>query len=324
MSDSSGAGSSAAGLAGATHWERQTLQKVLMEHIVEQRRARRWGIFFKLLTISLVILFLVLMFSALNKDLPQPVMSGQDHTALIDIRGEIMEEQHASADNIHSALKTAYDNKHVKGLILRINSPGGSPVQARHIYDDIAWFRAKRPNVKIYAVIEDVGASAGYLIATAADAIYADKTSLVGSIGVRMDSFGFVDLMQKVGVERRLYTAGKYKGALDPFSPKVPEEEAFIKEQLNLVHQAFIQNVKQGRGDRLKNDPDIYSGQFWVGERAQELGLIDGFADAYYVAREIVKAEDIIDYTTSTNLLDRLANRIGASVAQTMMRVRFF
>lgn len=308
--------------SSGSQWERQTLQKILLEHVYEQRRARRWGIFFKFLLITFIALVIIISFSAFNKDLPQPVMSTVDHSALIDVRGEIMEEQQASADNIRSSLKNAFENKHVKAVILRINSPGGSPVQARRIYDDIRYFKSKQPNIKVFAVIEDVGTSAAYLIATAADFIYADKTSLVGSIGVKMESFGFVDAMQKVGVERRLYTAGKNKGALDPFLPKNPEEEAFVKEQLAIIHQAFIQNVRQGRGDRIKETPDIFSGQFWSGEQALTLGLIDGFADAYFVSREIAKTEELVDYSHSTNLLDRLANRIGASAAKTLLEVR--
>lgn len=312
------------GSSSGGNWERQTLQKILLENVYEQRRARRWGIFFKIIYISFVVLLITIAVVALNKELPQPVMTTEDHTALIDIRGEIMEDQHASADNIRASLKTAFENKHVKGIVLRINSPGGSPVQSRHVYDDILYFKSKYPAIKVYAVIEDLGTSAAYLIASAADSIYADKTSLVGSIGVKIDSFGFVDVMQKVGVERRLYTAGKNKGALDPFLPRNPEEDAFIKEQLNIIHLAFIQNVRQGRGNRLKETPEIFTGQVWCGEQAFELGLIDGFADAHYVAREIVKTDELIDYSPSTNLLDRLANRIGASAAKALFGTKLY
>lgn len=309
--------------SGSTHWERQTIRKVLLEHIREQQRARRWAIFFKLLYLALFI-FVVFWLAAgpFDKERVSPVMA-RDHTALIEIRGEIASEEEASADNIRSALKDAFENKHVKGVVLRINSPGGSAVQARQVFDDILSYKSKRPNVKVYAAIEELGASAAYLIAAGCEAIYADKTSLVGSIGVRIDSFGFVDAMQKVGVERRLYTAGKHKGLLDPFLPRDPEEETFIKGQLAQVHQVFINNVRQGRGDRLKENADIFSGLFWNGEDALALGLIDGYGDAQYVAREIVKAEDLIDYTPASSLIDRLANRIGASMAKTALNLGF-
>lgn len=305
---------------GSTHWERHTIQKILLEHIVEQRRARRWGIFFRLLVVAAVVL---LLFTTLHKDLPQPVISSA-HTAIIDISGEIDAEQNNNADSIRTSLKAAFENKHARGVILRINSPGGSPVQARQIYNHIMYFREKYPNTKIYSVIEELGTSAAYLIACATDEIYADQTSLVGSIGVRIDSFGFVDAMHKVGVERRLYTAGKFKGALDPFLPRNPVEDAFIDNQLKIVHQAFIENVRQGRGSRLKETPDIFSGQFWVGEQALELGLIDGYGDAYGVARQIIHAPEIVDYSPTSNLLDRLANRLGASVTQFIKKVRVY
>lgn len=308
----------------SSHWERQTIQKVLMEHVIEQRRSRRWGIFFKLLLTTAALMLLY--YTVFNKDLPQPVMTNQDHTAFIEIYGEIDANQKNNADTFREALKNAFQNKHAKAIILRINSPGGSPVQARMIYDEIKYLRAKYPDTKVYATIEELGTSAAYLVACAADAIYADQTSIVGSIGVRIDSFGFVDAMKKVGVERRLYTAGKYKGALDPFSPRNPTEDGFVDEQLRYVHKAFIQNVREGRGERLKekDNSDLFTGQFWVGEVALNLGLIDGFGDAYSVARNVVQAENLIDYTPSSNLLDRLANRLGASMASTLKRINFY
>lgn len=298
-----------------TQWERQTLQHVLLEHITEQRRSRRWAIFFKLVLFSVIIVILITSF---KKDLSQPVMMTKEHTALIDIKGEIGADHNASADNIRSALRLAFQNKHVKGIVLRINSPGGSPVQARQVFDEMQALKLKYPDIKIYAAIEDLGTSAAYLIASAANAIYSDKTSLVGSIGVRLDSFGFVEAMNKVGVERRLYAAGSHKGMLDPFLPRNLEDERFIQKQLQTVHQAFIQNVKEGRGDRLHETPDLYSGLFWCGEEALALGLIDAYGDAYYVAKHILGEEDIVDYTTGTNLFDRLAHRFGTSMAQTL------
>lgn len=294
-----------------TQWERQTVQKILLEHITEQRRARRWGIFFKLLVLCIII---GVLYSSFKKDLTQPVISTKDHTALIDIKGEIGADQQANADNIRTALQSAFRNKHVKGVVLRINSPGGSPVQARQVFDEMRSLKTAHPNIPIYAAIEDMGTSAAYLIACGADSIYADKTSLIGSIGVRLASFGFVGAMDKVGVERRLYTAGNRKEMLDPFLPKKTEDEVFLKKQLDIIHQAFIHNVKEGRGARLRETPEVYSGLFWCGEEALPLGLIDGYGDAYYVAKHIVQAEEVVDYTTGTNFLDRLTHRLGSSI----------
>lgn len=294
-------------------WERQALQNVLLEHLKEQRRSRRWGIFFKILILAILAW---IFFNFSHKELSQPVVMTNPHSALIDIYGEILPDEPANADAIRDALKAAFENKQVKGLILRINSPGGSPVQAHQIFAEIRALRAQYPNTKVYAAIEDLGTSAAYLIASAADAIYADKSSLVGSIGVKIDSFGFVDVMHKVGVERRLYVSGKYKGILDPFSPRNIEEEQFINEQLRLVHEAFIHDVREGRGARLKESPEIFSGLFWNGEQALTLGLIDGYGDAQFIAKEIIKAEAVMDYTPGVNFLDRLARRVGASMGQ--------
>lgn len=298
------------------HWERKAIQTVLLEHLKEQRRARRWGIFFKLVMIVLIGIFI---YESFRKDLPQKALSVQNHTALIKIEGEIGPELKASADKIREALKKVYKNPHVKGVILRINSPGGTPVQARQIYDDIQMYRKKYPQIKVYAAIDDLGTSGAYLIASAADSIYADETSLVGSIGVMLSSFGFVDGMHKMGIERRLYKAGKHKGFLDPFSPRTPEDEAFVNEQLQIVHQAFIKNVREGRGARLKDSPEIFSGLFWCGAEALPLGLIDGFGDAQYVARELIKVENTVDYTPSENFLDKWTNKMGASLKQGLL-----
>lgn len=293
------------------HWEKQTIQRILLEHIQEQRRARRWNIFFKLM--MLVILGFIFYY-VFHKEHPQPVITAQDHTAIVDVSGEISSEDNASAENIRKALRDAFDNKHAKGVVLRINSPGGSPVQARQIYDEIHNLRAKHPDVKVYAAIEDMGTSAAYLIAAAADSIYADKTSLVGSIGVKIDSFGFVEGMKKIGVERRAYIAGKYKAILDPFLPRESTEDAFIQEQLNSVHKVFIDNVRQGRGKRLHENPDIFTGLFWTGEQALTLGLIDGFGDARFIANEIIKVDKLYNYSHTENFLDRIAHRVGASI----------
>jgi len=302
--------------SGNPQWEQQTLQNVLLEHVKEQRRVRRWNIFFKLILISFTVVLYITFF---NADFSQPVITTLPHAAIINIYGEITAESEANADSVRDALKSAFDNKQVKGVVLRINSPGGSPVQSRQIFGEIRGLRQKFPDIKVYAAIEDIGASGAYLIASAADAIYADKTSLVGSIGAKLDSFGFVEAMHKVGVERRLYTAGKYKGILDPFSPRTPEEDAFIMEQLRTVHNAFIENVKEGRGSRLKNSPDIFSGLFWSGEQALQLGLTDGYGDAQFITKELIKVENLIDYTTTVNLLDKITKKIGTSFGETFL-----
>ena len=293
------------------NWERQTIQNVLMEHLHEQRRARRWGIFFKLVTLVIMIAVLG---SVYAKDRSQVAVSTHEHTAVVNIYGAIAADEEANADTIRDALRSAFQSKQAKGVVLRINSPGGSPVQARQVYNEIRALRKQYPNTKIYAVIEDMGTSAAYLIACAADQIFADETSLVGSIGVKMESFGFVDLMQKAGVERRAYTSGKYKDILDPFAPMGEVEKQHILEELKVTHDAFIQNVRQGRGKRLQENELLFSGLFWSGSRALKLGLIDGFGDADFVAQTLVKAKDLVDYTPDINLIDKLTRRMGASV----------
>lgn len=309
-------------------WDKQTIQDVLLAHVREQRLSRRWSIFFKLVTLGLVC-YLILNLFKLDIN-TAPAILKQDHTAVIDIRGVIDSEQNASADNINSALDMAAENKHVKGIILRINSPGGSPVQARQIYDKVQALQTgklegkhdRKENVKIYALIEDLGTSAAYLIASAAEEIHADKTSLVGSIGVIMDGFGFTDTMNKVGVERRLYVAGHNKALLDPFSPRNHEQEKFIEGELQTVHQAFIQNVRDGRKDRLKETPDMFSGLLWSGEHALNLGLIDGHKNAQMIAKELIKADSLVDYTPGMNVLDRLVHRIGASIGNVNLNLQ--
>lgn len=296
-----------------SQWERQTIQKVLLEHIEEQRRARRWSIFFKLVVVGMILFFV---YNYSDRDMGQNAIIAQAHTAVIDVEGEIGAAQEANADNLRDALKSAFANKQVQGVILRINSPGGSPVQARQVYDEIRSLRQLYPQTKIYAAIEDLGASAAYLIASATDAIYSDKVSLVGSIGAKIDSFGFVGIMEKAGVERRLYTAGSEKGILDPYSPRTATDDAFINQLLAITHEAFIKNVRDGRGTRLKESPNIFSGLIWTGEQALHLGLIDGHGDAQYIAKEIIKAEHLVDYSPTVNVVDRIANRIGASMSQ--------
>jgi len=305
-----------------TTWERDLLNRLAFASLNEQRRGRRWSIFFKLL-IAAYFVFVTVAFMII------PMMDKLDttaggtgkHTALIEVNGVIAAGGEASADVIVTGLRNAFEDKNTAGVILRINSPGGSPVQSGYVYDEIKRLRKKHPDIKVYAVISDLGASGGYYIAAAADEIYADQASIVGSIGVVMNGFGFVDVLKKLGIERRLLTAGESKGFLDPFSPMKEEELAHIKTLLNSIHQQFITAVKNGRGDRLKVDehPELFSGLFWTGEQAKELGLVDGLGSSSFVAREIIKAEDIADFTPKANYVDRLVERFGANAAQGMI-----
>lgn len=293
-------------------WQDKALEKLLTASITEQRRNRRWGIFFK----SLFFLYLATVIVAmLPEESLHTASRTKAHTALIDIEGVISNDGRANADDIATSLNEAFKDQGVKGIILRINSPGGSPVQSAYVYDEIKRLRAKHPTIKVYAVCADICASGAYYIASAADAIYANPSSLVGSIGVLMDGFGFVDSLQKLGVQRRLITAGEHKGFLDPFSPVKPEELQFVKRMLANVHHQFINSVKAGRGNRLKNSPVLFSGLAWDGTQAKELGLVDSFGSAGYVAREVIKNENIVDYTLKPNYFEQLANKIGASFA---------
>lgn len=291
------------------------LEKTLLAGIQEQRRSRRWGIFFKLLTF--VYLFVALVLFAPAPALREAAHGGA-HTALIEIHGMIADEEPASADNIVTSLRAAFKDKQTRGVVLRINSPGGSPVQSGYIYDEIRRLRGKHPEIKVYAVISDLGASGAYYIASAADAIYADKASLVGSIGVTAASFGFVETMGKLGVERRVYTAGEHKAFLDPFQPQKEDEVRFWRGVLDVTHRQFIESVKRGRGDRLKDaeHPELFSGLVWSGEQAVQLGLVDGLGSASYVAREVIGEEELVDFTVHESPFDRFAKKIGTSVAE--------
>ena len=309
----SGGGGNSNGPDG--NWERDILNRLAFATLNEQRRARRWGVFFKFL--AFVYVGAVLFY--LPADMGQGGISGGKHTAIIDIEGPIAADTIASADNIVSGLRAAFKNKNTAGIILRINSPGGSPVQAGYVYDEIKRLREAHQNIKLYAVITDMCASGGYYIAAAADEIYADKASIVGSIGVLMNGFGFTEAMKKLGVERRLMTAGEHKGVLDPFSPVKKEEEAHVQSLLNGVHQQFINVVKNGRGDRLKDHPDLFTGLFWNGEEGMELGLVDGLGSTSYVAREIIGVEKLVDFSPRMSYLDRFADRIGATFARVMI-----
>ncbi len=294
-------------------WERELLEKLATSSIVEQRRSRRWGIFFKLLTFAYLVTIVVLWTPDL---LPEGSLKAiKEHTAIIEIKGVIADDSEASADNIIAALRSAYEDKKTKGVILRINSPGGSAVQAGYINDEIKRLKEKHKEIPVYAVVTDMAASGGYYIAVAADEIYVDKASIVGSIGVLMSTFGFERGMEKLGVERRLLTAGEHKGILDPFSPLKEEEKQHVQTMLDQVHQQFIQEVKEGRGDRLISDDKTFSGLFWSGEESIKLGLADGMGSSSYVARELIKAETLVDFTLAEDVFERFAKRIGAGAA---------
>ena len=295
------------------NWERGVLEKLAMSALQEQRRARHWGIFFKVLTFSYLFVVLFLAMGWMGGSAESKL--GGKHTALVDMYGVIAADTAASAENIISSLQEAFKDKNTQGVVLRINSPGGSPVQAGYINDEIRRLRVLYPNVPLYAVVEDICASGGYYVAAAADKIYVNKASLVGSIGVLMDGFGFTGTMEKLGVERRLMTAGTNKGFMDPFSPVSEVQQEHAQKMLAEIHQQFIDVVKQGRGTRLKESPDTFSGLIWTGQKSIELGLADEMASLETVARDVIKAEEIIDYTTKEGLAERLAKRFGASVA---------
>jgi protease-4 len=294
------------------NWERTVLEKLALSAVQEQRRSRHWSILFK--TLGFLYLFIVL-FMVSGWIGGDGVALPKEHTALIDLQGVIASDE-ASADSVIGSLQGAFEDKKTKGVILRINSPGGSPVQAGQIYDEIKRLRAKYPNTPLYAVVDDICASGGYYVAVGADKIFVDKASIVGSIGVLMDGFGFTQTMEKLGVERRLLTAGENKGFLDPFSPVDPKQQAYAKQMLEEIHGQFIGVVREGRGKRLKEIPEMFSGLVWSGEKSIELGLADGFGSVESVARDVIEAEDIVDYTRQENLFDRLAGRLGASMAK--------
>ncbi|WP_036552039.1 S49 family peptidase [Neptunomonas japonica] len=297
--------------------EWKLIEKMLNGLFVEQRRARRWGIFFKGLTFAYLIAILGIYFSSTSftADLAG---NKADHTAVIEIAGPISAQEAANADSIIWSLRDAFKAESAKAIILRINSPGGSPVQSGYVYDEIKRLRLLYPDKPVYAVIMDIGASGAYYIAAAADEIYADKASLVGSIGVISGGFGFVDLMGKVGVERRAMTAGKNKGFLDPFSPMKDSDKVFWQSVLNTTHMQFINQVKKGRGDKLVEEPDLFTGLVWTGEQAVAKGLIDGLGSASYVAREIVGQEKLVDYSSQMSPLDQVIEKFGVSFGKTI------
>lgn len=298
------------GASSSPKWEQSVLEKLAFSALSEQRATRRWKNFFRL---AWLILIGAIVWAFMHQSATVASNNLQAHTAVVEIKGAIAADADASAENIVDAMRNALKEDGSKALVLLINSPGGSPVQAGIINDEIVRLKAqyKKP---VYVVVEDTCASAAYYIAAAADAIYVDKASIVGSIGVLMDGFGFTGVMEKLGVERRLLTAGANKGFLDPFSPQTPEQRQYAENMLSEIHQQFINVVKAGRGNRLKLTPDMFSGLFWTGERAVDMGLADHLGNLDYVAREVVKAEEIIDYSHKENIAARLAKSFGASI----------
>jgi protease IV len=304
-----------------SQWERDMLHQMLMAGVTEQRQRRRWGIFFKFLAFGY--LFTLLGLAYWSDDLQIGKSLAKEHTAMVKVDGLISATSQASADNVITALRNAFEDKKTKGVILRMNTPGGSPVQSRYINREIERLRKKYPKIPLYAVVTDMCASGGYYIASAADKIYADKGSVVGSIGVLMNGFGFVDGMKKLGIERRLLTAGEHKGILDPFSPLQEADKDYIKGLLDEMHQQFIDTVKAGRGDRLHyaEHPELFSGLFWTGQDAKKLGLIDDFGSSSEVARDVIGAKKIVDFTVKEPFWDRFARRMGAGATEMLGRI---
>lgn len=288
-------------------WERRTLEKLAFAALDEQKSRRRWGIFFKAIgfVYLLVVLFAVV-------DWGSDTEHQERHTAMVSLNGVIQSKGEANAEKLMAALQSAFEEKNSVGVVLRINSPGGSPVQAGMINDEIHRLRAKYPEKPLYAVVEDMCASGGYYVAVAADRIYVNKASIVGSIGVLMDGFGFTGTMDKLGVERRLLTAGESKGFLDPFSPQAETHKAHAQTMLNDIHQQFIDVVKTGRGKRLKESPEMFSGLMWTGLQSVQLGLADEIGSVDSVARDVIKAEKVLDYSLKDNIAERFAKRLGA------------
>ena len=297
--------------AKTIHWERQAIEKLLLADVRERRAARRWRMVKSLLW---MLIFGALIWLLVSEELPTGAPAAP-HTAMVAIKGEIGDQAEASAELVLPALRSAMEDKGAQAVVLLINSPGGSPVQAGLINDEIRRLRALHQK-PVYAVVEETCASAAYYIAAAADRIYVDKASIVGSIGVLMDGFGFVDTLNKLGIERRLMTAGENKGFLDPFSPQSDRQREFAQKMLDQIHQQFIGAVKQGRGERLKETPEMFSGLFWTGEQSVQLGLADDFGSLDSVARDVVKAEKLVDYTNKKNLAERFAKRFGAAMGE--------
>ena len=297
------------------NWERKVLEKLALEALAEQRRARRWGIFFKLLGFGYLTVVLVL---ALDLGSGDKLAEGEKFTALVSLNGVIKAKGDSNAEDVISSLQAAFEDKHTAGVILRINSPGGSPVQSGIINDEMRRLRAKHPDIPLHVVVEDVCASGGYYVAVAADKIFVDKASIVGSIGVLMDGFGFTGTMDKLGVERRLLTAGVSKGFLDPFSPENENDKAHARQMLGEIHQQFIDVVRKGRGKRLKETPEMFSGLRWSGARSIELGLVDGYGTVDSVARDVIKASEVRDFSIKQNFAEKFAKQFGAQMGESL------
>ncbi len=300
------------------NWERRVLEQLATEGLREQRRARRWGIFFKLLTFGVIVLGILAVLGTFSSGAKTCV---DKCTGVVEIQGALESNGRASAENVIAGLQAAFKNKGTRGVVLRISSPGGSPVQAGEINDEIRRLRGIYPNTPIYAVVEEICASGAYYVAVATDRIYVDKASLVGSIGVILDGFGFVGTMDKLGIERRALTAGENKAFLDPFSPLSETQKQYAQQMLDEIHQQFIAAVKAGRGDRLKDSPDIFSGLVWNGKRGVELGLVDALGSVEYVARDIIKAEELVDFTPQENIAERVARKFGAAMGHSLAGV---
>jgi protease-4 len=295
-------------------WERSILEKVALASVTEQRRTRRWGIFFKLLLVAYIIILSGIAYSPLGDS--AKLSSSGAHTAVIDVKGIIVSGGEADAEMIIESLNKAVNDPNTKGIILRLNSPGGSPVQSSYVYNAITDIRRKNPDIPVHAVVEDLCASGGYFIASAADKIFVNESSIVGSIGVVMNGFGFTEAMKTLGIERRLYTAGEHKGFLDPFSDVNVGEKAHVQSMLNDIHQEFIKAVKDGRGERLQNNADLFSGLVWAGAESIQLGLTDGIGNVQSVAKDEIGEENIVDFTFQKPLIERLAKGVGATMAE--------
>lgn len=302
-------------------WERAVLERVALKSLEEQRRSRQWGALFKLLWFLLMFLLLSTWLGWIGRPDRDAIGTGVGrHTALVEMEGVIAPESKASAEKIIKGLNRAFKDQSTQGVVLRINSPGGSPVQAGYINDEIRRLRAKYPNTPLYAVVQDLCASGGYYVAVAADRIYVDKASLVGSIGVIIPGFGFTGTMEKLGIERRAITSGENKDFLDPFAPEDPAHRAHAQKMIAEIHQQFVNVVRQGRGRRLKETPEIYTGLIWTGEKSVEMGLADALGSLEYVAREVIKAERVVDYSQKENYFEQLSERLGTRLGEVLGR----
>ena len=298
-------------------WERELVSKLAAAALQEQRRARRWGIFFKLLTFAYITFLLVVFVDWEGR--AEMAGGGKKHTAMVELNGTIAAGSDASAERVVAALQAAFKDRNTQGVVLRINSPGGSPVQSQVIYDEMRRLRKAHPDIPLHAVVEDICASGGYFVAAGADRIFVGKASIVGSIGVLMNGFGFTGLMEKLGVERRLITAGENKAMLDPFSPLDEKDKRHVQALMKDVHEQFIGVVREGRGARLKETPEMFSGLIWTGQQSIELGLADAVGSLESVARDVIQAETIVDFTQKENIAEKFARRFGASAASAVM-----